>query len=83
MKNFYRFGIGVSFIVMLGAIIFGVATPHVLPTCFGISFFCLIAIYGSAYFMDKSNANLCLGIGIMAAVAVFFCAAAMRMIAVS
>lgn len=84
MKNFYHFGIAVSFIVMLGAIIFGVATPRVLPNCFGIVFVCLMAIYGSAYFaMDKSKANLCLAIGIMSAVAVFFCAAAMRMIAVS
>lgn len=84
MKKFYHFGIGVSFIVMLGAIIFGVATLQVLPTCFGIVFICLIAIYGSAYFaMDKSKANLCLAIGIMSAVAVFFCAAFIRMIAVS
>lgn len=84
MKKFYHFGIGVSFIVMLGALVYGVATPHVLPTCFGIVLVCLVAIYGSAYFaMDKSKANLCFAIGIMSAVAVFFCAAFIRMIAVS
>ena len=84
MKKFYFFGIGVSFIVMLSSLIYGVATPHVNTTCFGIVFVCLMAIYGLAYFaMDKSKANLCLGIGIMSAVAVFFCAAFIRMIAVS
>lgn len=84
MKNLYLFGIGVSFILMFSALIYGVATPRVLPNCFGIVLVCLMAIYGSAYFaMDKSKANLCFAIGIMSAVAVFFCAAFIRMIAVS
>ncbi len=84
MKNLYHFGIAVSFIVMLGALIYGVATPHIITTCFGVVFVCLMAIYGLAYFaMDKSKANLCFAIGIMSAVAVFFCAAFIRMIAVS
>jgi len=89
-KNCYFFGLSVSFIVMLGSLIYGVATPRVLPNCFGIVFICLVAIYGFSFLAmngDKeekeSMANNCLGAAVITAVVMFFCATAIRMIAVS
>ena len=90
MKKFYNLGLLVSFIVMLGALGYGVETPRVLPTCFGIVFICFIAIYGFAFLAEDGNkdkktemANDSLALAVTIVVLFFFiafCVAAMRMI---